>query len=163
MENKNNPYALLLSEEKKSKKPFVFKILNRVKIFLRNLTSRYADSDSEFTETTLFQLLNILENQIPCEVYFLTSTQPSAKAENFLKVFKNQSAAVKNALTFNFEKLSKKIKEIHPEDLKQLSPACPVILICENEEISKKWALKLIKKWKNVFYLKGGLTAAFKE
>ena len=163
MENKNNPYALLSKEAKKSKKLLFIKILNKVKNLFKGLDSRFTLSDSDFAQIEPFQLLNVLENQIPCEVYFLTGAPSSDKRENFIKFFKNQPFLVKNTSKFNFEHLLKKIKELQPEDLKQISPSHPVILISEDPEVSKKWALTLVKKWKNVFYLKGGLTTALED
>ena len=92
--------------------------------------------DEDFLEIKAFQLKNIIDNQIPFDLYFI------AEAGDPVRLPGRLSTA----------------KKIRPKELESLSPTKPVVLLCEDGKLSRTKALSFSKKWPNVFYLKGGLS-----
>ena len=94
-----------------------------------------------------FQLNNLIQNQVPFSLFCLS-----------------QKEKLPSALSDSAQKLLKLSQSVQEEDLLQRSFGDqPVVLICEDGLLSRKLSLKLLKKWTNVFYLKGGLLKYNKE
>lgn len=88
-----------------------------------------------------FQLNNLIQNQVPFSLFYLSQKGGSQRAS---------SPSIRNLL-----RLSQPITE---ENLMARALGDnPVVLICEDGKLSRNLSLELLKKWTNVFYLEGGL------
>ncbi len=108
--------------------------------WLPDVLKKSADKLEDYGAVQSFQLDNLVQNQVPFSLFYLSQNSHS----------QSMSPAVQNLL-----KLGRSIKE---KDLLKLSlNSHPVVLICEDGCLSRNLSLKLLKKWTNVFYLEGGL------
>lgn len=104
------------------------------------------NQDKEYVEILFEQVKNIIEKRIPCSFVNISS-------QHFLK---------KNS---NIDLLLEKCQNMTKEELlnKDFSSDHPVVIICEDGEESSLLALKLSKKYANVYYVKGGLLGIYKD
>ena len=93
------------------------------------------------------QLTNLIQNQVPFSLFYLMDKNQSDPA-TFLK---KENTTIKAII--------KKIVPIHSNQLHHLDVSIdqPMVLICKDGCSSQKMAHTLSQKYKNVFYLKGGI------
>ena len=122
----------------------MFKLFKKLNFFNKKDVSQSVDENEDDFSIEMFQLENLINNNISFSVFNLSS--------NFL---------VKDGGDFvsSFLKLSQAGTELEiKEELIQMDKSKPVVLICEKGDQSRDLALQLQKEgFINSFFVKGGI------
>ena len=112
--------------------------------------------DLNYAEMNWFQLNNLIQNQIPFSFFYLEKDLIDNK--------KNQES-VFSQKNWTLQQILAQAQSINPQALleQSMSSEKPIVLICEDGIVSQKQALKLLKKWTNVFYIKDGVQGYLKH
>ena len=115
-----------------------------------------AQDDLSYAEMNWFQLDNLIQNQIPFSFFYLE--------DDFVHNNKNKESALSQK-NLKLSHILAQAQSIKPQALLELdiSSEKPIVLICEDGTVSQKHALKLLKKWTNVFYIKEGIQGYLKQ
>ena len=115
-----------------------------------------AQGDLNYAEMNWFQLNNLIQNQIPFSFFYLE--------KNLIDNKKNQES-IFSQKNWTLQQILAQAQSITPQALleQSMSSEKPIVLICEDGIVSQKQALKLLKKWTNVFYIKDGVQGYLKH
>ena len=103
-----------------------------------------SDHLEEYMQIQWFQLMNLIQNQVPFSLFYLGDHSNLTDDSNHsleTKMVLQKATKIKNSALLKL----------------RLPVDQPIILICKDGLSSQKIAQDLSKKYKNVFYLKGGI------
>ena len=103
----------------------------------------------EYLKINKLQLQNLLEGRIPFSFFYLKDVT-HYKEDIFF-----QDSRLKSILS--------RAQKIELSELKRMKFSSPVVLICKDGTLSQKQALEMFDRWKNVFYLEGGVNELLKN
>ena len=122
----------------------MFKFFKRIFLLHKEKAPSEKEIDQEDFSIDVFQLENLINNQI-----------------SFLFFNFNSDFPLKNSYASTLLQSSQPINEmVIQEKVKEMDKSKPIVLICENGDQSRKWSDMLRKEgFINVFFVKGGIVA----
>ena len=120
----------------------MFKFFKRIFLLHKKNASLENNEDQEDFSIEIFQLENLINNQI-----------------SFLFFNFNSNFSIKGSYASSLLQSSQPIDEtIIQEKVKEMDKSKPIILVCENGDQSRKWSDFLRKEgFINAFFVKGGI------